>query len=156
MLDLWLQYPWLLIFKHVGVVTTISVTSTYLRKLDLSLQYLWRLNIYVCWACDYNIRETSKYLHMYVGHVTTISVKSKCLHILDMWLQYLWCLNIYVCWTCDYNIRETSKYLHMYVGHVTIISWRLNVYIYWTCNYNSVTSKYLCMLDMWPQYPFYI
>jgi hypothetical protein len=124
-LDLWLKYLWLLIFTYVGPVATISVN----------------FNIYACWTCDYNIRETSKYLPMYIGHVTTLSVTSKCLRMLDMWLQYLWRRNSYVCWTCDYNIRETSKYLHKYIRLVTTL---------------SVTFKYLRMLDIWLQYPWHL
>jgi hypothetical protein len=100
MLNLSLQYPWLLIFTYYGPVnirkyldvTNIVVTGpTYvaikrhrycslrynIRKyldvtLDQCLQYSWNLKSNVCWACDYNIREFT--IFTYVGPVTTISV----------------------------------------------------------------------------------
>jgi hypothetical protein len=56
--------------------------------------------------------------------------------MLHIWLQCQWHLNIYVCWTNDYIIRDI--YIFTYDGPVTTI---------------SVTSKYLCILDLLLQYP---
>jgi hypothetical protein len=146
MLDLWLPYPWHLsiyvscscdyvirafsIFTYFGTVTTISVTSKYLRILNLWLHYSRFLDIYVFLS------------------VTTISVTSKYLRMLDPWLQYLCHLYIYVCWTCASNIREIQRVTC--VGLVTTISvnsqylrmlhlwlqypWHLNSYVCWICD----------------------
>jgi hypothetical protein len=46
-------------------MTTISVT----------------FNIFICWTCDYNIRDIK--IFTYVGPVTTISVTSKYVRMLD-------------------------------------------------------------------------
>ena len=101
MLDLWLQYSWLLHILYVGHVTTISVTPNYLRMLDLWLNirdiqiftYLEPMNT-ISVTLNSNVCSThdkKSVTSTHVGPLTKIFVTS----------------TYFVCWTCDYNIRDT-------------------------------------------------
>jgi hypothetical protein len=135
MLNLSLQYPWLLIFTYYGPVTTISVTSKYLRILNLWLHYSMvvigppYVNIKSHGYCSdrFNIRNYlefmdrlhySCFLDIYTFFtVTTISVTSKYLRMLDLWLQYP-----YGYCSDRFNIRNYLEFMDSVITDATYVN----------------------------------